>query len=149
MSVLIFPWNYRLVPYSGWFPCASPVPQMPVKSEFGLPTWKPIAAFSGYLFCFFFFFPLKGEGYAIQDLKMPDPVAFKSLRNTEGDVLPNLRSRSLSVHLKPDSCLSWSGSFKKIDGSSLLFTVPGRDSEPSWSTHNWAVRVRKKDKEKV
>lgn len=94
-------------------------------------------------------FPLKGEGYAIQDLKMPDTVALETLRNTEGDFLPNLRSRSLSDHLRPDSCLSWSGSFKKIDGSSLVFTVPERDSEISWSAHSWAVHARKKDKEKV
>lgn len=95
------------------------------------------------------FFPLKGEGYAIQDLKMTDTVALESLRNTEGDFLPNLRSRSLSDHLRPDSCLSWSRSFKKIDGSSLVFTVPERDSEISWSAHSWAVHARKKDKEKV
>lgn len=95
------------------------------------------------------FFLLKGEGYAIQDLKMTDTVALESLRNTEGDFLPNLRSRSLSDHLRPDSCLSWSRSFKKIDGSSLVFTEPERDSEISWSAHSWAVHARKKDKEKV
>lgn len=81
--------------------------------------------------------------------KITDTVALESLRNTEGDFLPNLRSRSLSDHLRPDSCLSWSGSFKKIDGSSLVFTVPERDSEISWSAHSWAVHARKKDKEKV
>lgn len=40
---------------------------------------------STFPFCFFFFSPPKGEGqsYTIQDLKMPDTIIPKSLRNTD------------------------------------------------------------------
>lgn len=64
-------------------------------------------------------------------------------------VLASLGSRKQPDHHRPYSCLSCFGSFELIDDSPPLSIVPGRDSEPSCSTHNRAACERKKDKEKV
>lgn len=121
--------------------CLKCLPRASLVCPHGNPLLHSVAAHS--------VFSSERRGLCYPGPKMTDTVALESLRNTEGDFLPNLRSRSLSDHLRPDSCLSWSGSFKKIDGSSLVLTVPERDSEISWSAHSWAVHARKKDKEKV